>query len=166
MTLPIDKKLTFYCSWTTDIYQFPTIYFELDGVELALLPKNLFYKEYDTDLGPETFDYIARFEFTSYYSFWTIGQSVLREYDMIFDMDENSVGFWNISKEPEKFDYLYIKIIGIVSVIIVATIIIYFIVLYLMKCKKEKENEKEKEKLLAKVEKMQEIASIESQKIH
>ena len=105
-----SDHLSIVCKWTSDIYQFPTIYFELEGVELTLHPKNYIYKEYDMTL--EDFVYKGRFQFTPMDSYWTIGQSVLREYDMIFDMEEGSVGFWNISKEPEKSDFIFIKIVG------------------------------------------------------
>ena len=159
------RKVTFYgdqpniqCNWSIDIYQFPNIYFELDGVELVLYPKNFFMKEYY--VSQETYYYKCRFEFIPYNFFWVFGQSILKEYDMVFDMDKDSVGFWNVERPTEFEPYIIIKIIGYISISIVVGIVIYFIVLYIIKHKKGKENKEEKEKMLSKIEVMQEIASI------
>ena len=86
-----------------DIYQFPNIYFELDGVTLVLYPKNYFFKEYA--MGNEEYVYKGRFQFGKNDFFWGFGQSILKEYDMIFDMDEGSVGFWNIEHKKESDKY-------------------------------------------------------------
>lgn len=78
---------------------------------------------------------------------------------MIFDMEEDSVGFFNIVKEKEENDYLLAKILGGVSIFAIAGLAIYGIVLFIMKKRKEKEAKREKGALLSKVEKMQEITS-------
>lgn len=100
------RKVTFYgdqpniqCNWSIDIYQFPNIYFELDGVELVLYPKNFFMKEYY--VSQETYYYKGRFEFIPYNFFWVFGQSILKEY-------------WNVEK-PTSFDII-IMIIGYISI--------------------------------------------------
>lgn len=156
------ERLNLCCSWKVDIYQFPNIYFELDGVTLVLYPKNYFYKEYA--MGNEEYVYKGRFQFGKNDFFWGFGQSILKEYDMIFDMDEGSVGFWNIEHKKESDKYLLVKILGIISIIVVICLIIYSSTLFIIRKIKETEINKEKEKLLTKIEVMQEITSIPTNK--
>ena len=92
-------RINIRCDWKTDITQFPNIIFELNGVKLVLLSKDLFHKEYG--FTQENYSFKGRFDFTPYNQFWTIGENVLRNYDMIFDMDEGSVGFWNVTPERQ-----------------------------------------------------------------
>ena len=171
LSLPISQgcKSTYFkdtlyinCSWKVDIYQFPNFYFELDGVTLVLYPKNYFYKEYA--MGNEEYVYKGRFQFGKNDFFWGFGQSILKEYDMIFDMDEGSVGFWNIEHKKESDKYLLVKILGIISIIVVISLIIYSSTLFIIRKIKETEINKEKEKLLTKIEVMQEITSITTNK--
>ena len=143
---------------SVDIYKFPTITFFLSGVELVLYPQNLFYKKYQISL--ETYSYFGRFEFTPYNHFWGFGQSILREYDMIFDMDEGTVGFWNVVHEdPIDLNY-FLKVIAIISGLIVICILVYFCIVVIASWYKKHYNILEKERLLSKVEKMQEITTI------
>ena len=78
---------------------------------------------------------------------------------MVFDMEEDSIGFFNIVKEKEEDHYLLAKILGRISIFAIAGLGIYGIVLFIMKKIKEKEANKEKGALSSKVEKMQEITS-------
>ena len=123
-----------------DIYQLPNIYFELDGVTLVLYPKNYFFKEYA--MGNEEYVYKGRFQFGKNHFFWGFGQSILKEYDMIFDMDEGSVGFWNIEHKKESDKYLLVKILGIISIIVVISLIIYSSTLFIIRKIKETELER------------------------
>ena len=153
-----SDHLNIICNWDVDIYKFPTITFFLNGVELVLYPQNLFYKKYQISL--ETYSYFGRFEFTPYNHFWGFGQSILREYDMIFDMDEGTVGFWNVVHEdPIDLNY-FLKVIAIISGLIVICILVYFCIVVIASWYKKHYNILEKERLLSKVEKMQEITTI------
>ena len=102
-------RINIRCDWKTDITQFPNIIFELNGVKLVLLSKDLFHKEYG--FTQENYSFKGRFDFTPYNQFWTIGENVLRNYDMIFDMDEGSVGFWNVTPERQN-ENSFLKALG------------------------------------------------------
>lgn len=115
-------------------------------------------------MGNEEYVYKGRFQFGKNDFFWGFGQSILKEYDMIFDMDEGSVGFWNIEHKKESDKYLLVKILGIISIIVVISLIIYSSTLFIIRKIKETEINKEKEKLLTKIEVMQEITSITTNK--
>lgn len=153
------KHISIRCKFNVDVFQFPKIYFELNGVTLILPPENLFHKEYAMDR--EKYVYKARFVFSPDYYFWTIGQAVLREYDMIFDMDEGSVGFWNSERisSGQNSDFL-IKVIGKISCVIVFAIVIYLIILCICKWWKKKENKIKKDKLLSNITKLNDFKSL------
>lgn len=147
------------CRWKTDIYDFPKIKFNIGersginkGIDLYLENNNIFFKEFE--IAAERYIYRARFQFVPNMTYWVLGQSVLREYDMIFDMDDQSVGFWNLEKKAK-----HTKKIFIFCLIAIVGTLIAIGVIYWCKYLRENSEEKLKEKsFYSKIEKMQEIA--------
>ena len=149
------NKTNLICAWTFDIYSFPTIVFEINGIELGLTPSNIFYKEYDILGG--NFVYKGRFSFARDVEYWTVGQPLLREYDMVFDMDEGSVGFWNAETIGVNKDSL-VKGIGFIVVLVVVLSIIVGGGIFYLKWKRDHSPEAIKQKqLYNKIEKLQDI---------
>lgn len=148
-------KLNLICAWSLDLYSFPKIQFSFSGVNLILDPTNLFYKEYD--IKGENFVFKARFEFGSEYKYWTFGQPILRNYDMIFDMDDNSVGFWNAESVPIS-KKTFLKSLGTIVIIVIILSIIVGAIIFYLKWKKEHSPEYQRQKrLYSKIEKLQDI---------
>lgn len=149
------NKTNLICAWTFDIYSFPTIVFEINGIELGLTPSNLFYKEYDILGG--NFVYKGRFSFDPDVEYWTVGQPLLREYDMVFDMDEGTVGFWNAETIGVNKESL-IKGIGFIVVLVVILSILVGGWIYYLKWRREHSPEAIRQKqLYNKIEKLQDI---------
>ena len=149
------NKINIVCRWTLDVFKFPTIKFNLGTTELTLQAKNLFYKMYD--IRGDVYIYKARFEFGPDEKFWTFGQPILREYDMVFDMDEGSVGFWNMEGGGVNKRKLIQNVGAIVCVVVVISIFVGAAIWY-FKWKQENSPEAQQDKkLYSKISKMQEI---------
>ena len=149
------NKLNIICSWTIDIYNFPKIKFDVGGTTLIAQPYNYLYKVYDS-IG-DKFVFKGRFEFGDDLKFWSFGQSVLREYDMIFDMENEYVGFWNIEKEPwDRSEFL--GVIGWISFGMIMVVLGTLGVIWFLRWKNWHSPLKQKERMMYdKIEKLKDI---------
>jgi saccharopepsin len=142
-----ERIYTIYCSMKVDIHKLPAIYLVLNGYGLKLQTKDLFHR--NMSIGKYTFN----IEFDSKRSDWIIGQTIFNNYHVLFNMDENYVGFAGSYDDFTEFtddddfvlsDYLIFVIIGALFI----TIIIGTTILLCLRRRKKIEREEERSRLL------------------
>ena len=77
------------CNNDIDISLFPDISFDIVGFKMTLLKSDLFRKILDN--GVKKYEVIVIGDTT--YNFWNFGEPILKNYDMVFNYEDNTVGF-------------------------------------------------------------------------
>jgi hypothetical protein len=80
------RQILFTCNIDTNFEDLPPAYFVLNGYGLKLPAKELFNKYED-----EFYAFVIMFD--SEIKFWIIGQPIFMKYHVLFNTEENSVGF-------------------------------------------------------------------------
>ena len=146
---PIDDSnqlMRTVCNNDIDLSIFPDISFDIVGFKMTLLKRDLFRKIIDN--GEKKYEVIVIGDTT--YNFWNFGEPILKNYDMVFNYEDNTVGF----KENENYlggDWN--------NVIILAIILIFFsgVAWYVIKNRKNLFKKSFKEEDIQKLTKADEL---------
>ncbi len=77
------------CDSSLDISSIPDIYFNIKGFQLTLLKDDMFRL---VKINGE-FKYILKIIIDTRYNYWNLGEPILKNYNMVFDYEDKSVGF-------------------------------------------------------------------------
>ena len=77
------------CDSSLDISSIPDIYFNIKGYQLTLLKDDMFRL---VKINGET-KYIFKVIIDTRYNYWNLGEPILKNYNMVFDYEDKSVGF-------------------------------------------------------------------------
>jgi hypothetical protein len=92
ITQPIDDNnelIGIVCDKELKISEFPDISFDIVGFKMTLLKRDLFRKI----IINKKVKYEAIIIGDSTYQFWNFGEPILKNYDMVFNYEDNTVGF-------------------------------------------------------------------------
>ena len=117
-----NELVRFVCDLNIDISDFPDISFDIVGFKMTLLKRDLFRKIIMKG-GEIKYEMILVGDST--YNFWNFGEPILKNYDMVFNYEDNTVGF-KINNNFFGGDWTSVIILGIVFAcfIVVAVYII------------------------------------------
>ncbi len=87
----IDKERysKIICDSSLTISSIPDIYFNIKGFQLTLLKDDMFRL---VKINGE-FKYILKIIIDTRYNYWNLGEPILKNYNMVFDYEDKSVGF-------------------------------------------------------------------------
>ena len=121
----IDEKnelIRLICNLNIRISDFPDIYFDIVGFKMTLLKSDLFRK---IIIKGGQVKYEAILIGDSTYNFWNFGEPILKNYDMVFNYEDNTVGF-KINNNFLGGDWTSVILLGMVFICFIA-IAIYII---------------------------------------
>ena len=107
-----NELVRIVCDLDIKTSAFPDIYFDIVGFKMTLLKRDLFRKI--RIKGGEN-KYEAIFVGDSTYNFWNFGEPILKNYDMVFNYEDNTVGF-KINNNFIGGDWTSIIILGVVLI--------------------------------------------------
>ena len=85
-----NELVRLVCDLNIKISKFPDISFDIVGFKMTLLNRDLFRK---IKIKGGEIKYEAIFIGDSTYNFWNFGEPILKNYDMVFNYEDNTVGF-------------------------------------------------------------------------
>ena len=100
------------CDLDIDISVFPDISFDIVGFKMILLKRDLFRK---IRVKGGEIKYESVFVGDSTYSFWNFGEPILKNYDMVFNYEDNTVGF-KINNNYLGGNWTSVVVLGIVFI--------------------------------------------------
>ena len=117
-----NELVRIVCDLDIKISDFPDISFDIVGFKMTLLKTDLFRK---IRIVGGKIKYEAILVGDSTYDFWNFGEPILKNYDMVFNYEDNTVGF-KINNNFLGGDWTSVILLGIVLIcfIIVAVYII------------------------------------------
>ena len=107
-----QRYIKLVCDYDIDIKKIPDIIFYLRGFELRLRNIDLFR----IVLIDGKKKYMAKIVGDTRYSFWNLGEPILKNYNMVFNYEDNTVGF-SANENLSEGDWTITIILGIVFVI-------------------------------------------------
>ena len=137
-----DKKwLRVYCDIDINISNFPDISFDIVGFKMTLLKRDLF-KIYTNSEGKKKYE-VTLVGYNEY-DFWDFGEVILKNYDMVFNYEDNTIGI-RVNSNYYGGDWI--------GVIILFIVLICFIIIaiYIIKNRKTIFNKKFKEEDIQKL---------------
>ena len=114
-----NELIRFVCDLDIKISNFPDISFDIVGIKMTLLKRDLFRKIIIKG-GDIKYEVIMVGDST--YNFWNFGEPILKNYDMVFNYEDNTVGF-KINNNFLGGDWTSVIILGIVLIFSVAVAI-------------------------------------------
>ena len=117
-----NELITLVCDRDVKISDFPDISFDIVGFKMTLLRRDLFRKVIVR--GGET-KYEAIIIADSTYQYWNFGEPILKNYDMVFNYEDNTVGF-RVNNNFLGGDWTSVIILGII--LICFTFTAYYII--------------------------------------
>ena len=84
-----EKYSKIICDSSLSIQSIPDIYFNIKGFQLTLLKDDMFRL---VKINGEK-KYICKIIIDTRYNYWNLGEPILKNYNMVFDYDDKSVGF-------------------------------------------------------------------------
>ena len=135
------KWLRIYCDLDINISDFPDISFDIVGFKMTLLKRDLFRKE---KINGSKIGYISTLHGSNEYNYWDFGEPILKNYDMVFNYEDNTVGF-KANNNYYGGDWLGVIILFIVLICCI------FIAIYIIKNRKTIFNKKFKEEDMKKL---------------
>ena len=126
----IDEKnelVRLVCDLSIQIDDFPDLSFDIVGFKMELLKTDLFRK---IIVKGGKIKYEAVLVGDSTYGFWNFGEPILKNYDMVFNYEDNTVGF-KINSNYLGGDWTSVVLLGIVFVCFV------IIAIYIIKNRKK-----------------------------
>ena len=100
------------CDLDIDISDFPDISFDIVGFKMTLLKRDLFRK---IRVKGGEIKYESVFVGDSTYNFWNFGEPILKNYDMVFNYEDNTVGF-KINNNYLGGNWTSVVVLGIVFI--------------------------------------------------
>ena len=85
-----NELVRLVCDLNIKISKFPDISFDIVGFRMILLNRDLFRK---IKIKGGEIKYEAILIGDSTYNFWNFGEPILKNYDMVFNYEDNTVGF-------------------------------------------------------------------------
>ena len=116
-----QRYIKLICDYSLDIKKVPDIIFYLKGYELRLRNIDLFR----VVLIEGKKKYMSKIVGDSRYNFWNLGEPILKNYNMVFNYEDNTVGF-SVNENLRDGDWTMTIILGIV-LIIIGSLAIYLI---------------------------------------
>ena len=107
------RYIKLVCDYDLDINKVPDIIFYLRGFELKLRNIDLFR----VVLIDGKKKYLSKVVGDSRYNYWNLGEPILKNYDMVFSYEDNSVGF-SVNQNISEGDWTITIILGIIFFII------------------------------------------------
>jgi cathepsin D len=132
-----DNDISIGCSMEIDLDALPPVYLVLNGFGLKMTAKHLFIN------FRLNYYFVIRFSDTDH---WLIGQPLFKSFHVLFNIEENYVGFQGEYKDFSKFttdddfilgDYLSYIVIGVIAIF---AVIAFGVFLYLRRRKVEQAN--------------------------
>ena len=108
-----QRYIKLVCDYSLDIKKVPDIIFYLRGYELRLRNIDLFR----VVLIERKKKYMSKIVGDSRYSYWNLGEPILKNYDMVFNYEDNTVGF-SVNENIKDDEWIITVILGIVFIII------------------------------------------------
>ena len=106
-----QRYIKLVCDYDLDIGKVPDIIFYLRGFELKLKNIDLFR----VVLIDGKKKYMAKIVGDSRYSYWNLGEPILKNYNMIFNYEDNTVGF-TVNDNINEGDWTVTIILGIIFI--------------------------------------------------
>ena len=108
-----NRYIKLVCDYDLDIKSIPDVIFYLRGFELRLKNIDLFRAV----LIDGKKKYISKIIGDSRYNYWNLGEPILKNYNMVFNYEDNSVGF-SVNENLLEGDWTMTIILGIVFIVI------------------------------------------------
>ena len=108
-----QRYIKLVCDYSLDIKKVPDIIFYLRGYELRLRNIDLFR----VVLIDGKKKYMSKIVGDSRYSYWNLGEPILKNYDMVFNYEDNTVGF-SVNENIKDDEWIITVILGIVFIVI------------------------------------------------
>ena len=108
-----NRYIKLVCDYDVDIKSMPDVIFYLRGYELRLKNIDLFRAV----LIDGKKKYISKIVGDSRYNYWNLGEPILKNYNMVFNYEDNSVGF-SVNENLLEGDWTMTIILGIVFIVI------------------------------------------------
>ena len=116
-----QRYIKLFCDYSLDIKKIPDIIFYLRGYELRLRNVDLFR----IVLVDGKKKYMSKIVGDSRYNYWNLGEPILKNYNMVFNYEDNTVGF-SENENIRDGDWTMTIILGIIFLVI-GTIALYLI---------------------------------------
>ena len=116
-----ERYIKLVCDYNLNIKNIPDVIFYLRGYELKLRNIDLFR----VVLIDGKKKYMSKIVGDSRYKYWNLGEPILKNYDMVFNYEDNTVGF-SVNENMSEGDWTITIILGIVFIVI-GSIAIYLI---------------------------------------
>ena len=107
------------CDLDINISDFPDISFNIVGFKMTLLKRDLF-KQISINEGEIKYGCILIAD--SYFTYWNFGEPILKNYDMVFNYEDNTVGF-KVNNNYLNGNWTHIIILLIIFTLLVAVAI-------------------------------------------
>jgi len=107
------KYIKLVCDYDLDIKNIPDVFFYLKGFELKLRNIDLFR----VVLIDGKKKFMSKVVGDSRYSYWNLGEPILKNYDMVFNYEDNTVGF-SPNENLTEGNWTMTIILGIVFIVI------------------------------------------------
>ena len=108
-----EKYSKIICDSSLSIQSIPDIYFNIKGFQLTLLKDDMFRL---VKINGEK-KYICKIIIDTRYNYWNLGEPILKNYNMVFDYDDKSVGFReNVNLTGESWFMIFVLISILISV--------------------------------------------------
>ena len=117
-----QRYIKLFCDYSLDIKKIPDIIFYLRGYELRLRNVDLFR----IVLVDGKKKYMSKIVGDSRYNYWNLGEPILKNYNMVFNYEDNTVGF-SENENIRDGDWTMTIILGIIFLVI-GTIALYLII--------------------------------------
>ena len=108
-----QRYIKLICDYDLDIKNIPDVIFYLKGFELKLRNIDMFR----VVLIDGKKKYMSKIVGDSRYSFWNLGEPILKNYNMVFNYEDNTVGF-SVNENIREGDWTMTIILGIIFIII------------------------------------------------
>ena len=108
-----QRYIKLVCDYSLDIKKVPDIIFYLRGYELRLRNIDLFR----VVLIDGKKKYMSKIVGDSRYSYWNLGEPILKNYDMVFNYEDNTVGF-SVNENIKDGEWIMTIILGVVFLVI------------------------------------------------
>ena len=116
-----QRYIKLICDYDLDIKNIPDVIFYLKGFELKLRNIDMFR----VVLIDGKKKYMSKIVGDSRYSFWNLGEPILKNYNMVFNYEDNTVGF-SVNENIREGDWTITIILGIIFIVI-GSLAIYLI---------------------------------------
>ena len=117
-----NELVRLVCDLNIRISKFPDISFDIVGFKMTLLNRDLFRK---IKIKGGEIKYEAILIGESTYNFWNIGEPILKNYDMVFNYEDNTVGF-KVNNNFVGDDWTSVIILFIVFIVFIAAAVYIF----------------------------------------